>query len=1051
MLRKFLLPAFVLFSFAIVGVLHAQLPVPEPKPIIGGRMPALSPDGSKLAFVYRGDVWIADSNGGRATALTRNVEYDAFPQFSPDGEWVSFSSTRNGNWDIFIVPAIGGQVRQLTNHQFGDISFSWNPDGKSLLFSSKRDSVDNLLFNLDIETLRLHKLSEDYQGMNYASYSPDGQYVVFGRNGFFHWTRPRYVGSAAQQMWLLDVTKGERRAILPNEKQQLWPRFMPDGKSIMVVTFSDVTPSTSKLGKSIGKIVDSPARTPNIWIFTLDGKGKQLTHFTGGSVRFPNVAAKAGDIVFEYEHDLWMLRSGEKEPKKISLFAAEDDVQNTVRHEVAKTGVTEAEPSPDGKTFAFGIHGDIWTVLIDKPKGIEGKAAVFARKLTDWVGMDSDFVWANDGKKLYFTSDRELNNRIYELDVETLAVKPLWNRSEDVTGLRMSPDGKELAFWVSGPKGGLYTMVIESGELCQVVDRPGIQTYGYGGGDMAWSPDMRWIAYNMDEETWTWNIWIVPAKGGTPVNVTRLNSWHGNPSWSPDGKYLFFQSNRDGDGLFVLPLEKEPARLGDADIKYEKPTDLVKVDIDFANIDRRIRKLSSQSPDTPPLVTAEGKIVFISSGDIWSVSYDGKDSKRMTSGGGCSSLRIDKEGKKGFFIKNGDLSTITLDDSAKQEKVEFTAEWDLDIRAERRAAFTQFWRNYNRLFYDPNMHGRDWDVIRQRYEPLLDSVEAPLEFSTVLLMMVGELESSHSEVGAASGGNPSPVTPHLGFTFDYSYVGSGIKVDKVPSGAPGSFTNTKINPGEYVLSINGEDVTLDENLFRTINNKQGRELTFLVNSTPSKEGARTVKYQGLSWSEWSDVHYKNRIDRLRRIVDERSGGEIGYIHVAAMGKNDQQRFEREFYEYSLGKRAMIIDVRFNGGGNVSDTLIDWLERKPHGWRMTRDDTPRQSPVRVWNKPIVVLINEASYSNGEMFPSAMKERGLAKIVGVPTPGYVIAVYPLPLVDGTSARMPFVGIYRPDGTTLENDGERPDYLVELTPDDWVAERDPQLDKALSLLAQ
>jgi C-terminal processing protease CtpA/Prc len=381
--------------------------------------------------------------------------------------------------------------------------------------------------------------------------------------------------------------------------------------------------------------------------------------------------------------------------------------------------------------------------------------------------------------------------------------------------------------------------------------------------------------------------------------------------------------------------------------------------------------------------------------------------------------------------------------------VTFTADWDRDVRAERKAAFTQFWRSYHRGFYDSNFHGRDWEAIRKRYEPLLDAVETREEFATLLQMMVGELEASHSEVSPAPGGNPSPVTPHLGFTFDYSYEGPGIKVAEVPQGAPGSYPQTRIRQGEYVLAINGQDVTLDENLWRLINDKQEREFEFLVNSKPNKDGARVVKYRVLSSGEWSDLIYRNRVERLRKYTDEKSGGKIGYVHISSMGFSNQVRFEREVYEQVVGKQAMIIDVRFNGGGNISDTLVDWLERKPHGFYRPRDGAVELAPSRAWDKPIIVLMNEHSYSNAEMFPYAMRAKGLAKLVGMPTPGYVIWTWGLQLVDGTGARMPQSGVYRLDGTPMENIGEKPDVQVWLSPDDWLAERDPQLDKAIEML--
>ncbi len=1030
--------------------LAAQLVAPTNQPVVGARMPALSADGKQLAFVYRGDIWIAPSKGGRATPVTQHVETDAYPLFSPDGKWLAFASKRTGNWDIFAVPSEGGAARQLTWHSGSDLPQGWSPDGKSLLFGSRRDTPNYALYALDVKSLRSDVLCEDFAQLTYPNYSPDGKMVVYGRYGF-HWTRPRYHGSAAAQIWLLDTASRAAHPLTTNGAQHLWTRWLPDGKHVVTVTVGEETPSVSTLDRAIPRIVDNPKRTPNLWTFDLEGKGKALTTFTGGSVRAPSVAGKSGDIAFEYGADLWLLRDGKAKPEKIKLFVAGDEKQTTKRREKLTGTIIEAEPSPDGKTFAFGLRGEIWSVLIDKPKGVAGRGAEFARRLTDWVGNDEDFSWSRDGKKLYFTSDRDRNTRLYELDVATLKVMSLWNRNEDVSGARMRPDGKELGFWVTGKEGGLHVMPLnkgEAGEPLRVVKVPGPQWRGVGGGEFAWSPDFKWIAYTHRDGSRAWNIWLVPAAGGEPVNVTRLSANHSLPAWSPDGKYLFFQSDRDGSGLYALPLTTESVRTADTDFKFEKPTNGVTVKIEWEDISRRIRKVSSQSPQSDLTVTPDGAIIFISESDIFSVSYDGKDTKRLTTGGGKSQLRLSKDGKKAFYIQSGELYTMNVD-SKSTDKVAFTVEWERDVRAERQAAFAQFWNAYHRGFYDGNFHGRDWAAIRKRYEPLLDAVETNDEFATLLHMMVGELECSHSEVTAAGGGSSSLVTPHLGFSFDYRHAGPGIRVGKVPASAPGWYRKTEIKEGEYVLAINGQDVNLDEKLYQFINDKQDREFEFLVNTNADKTGARTVRYKVLAQEEWTDLNYKNRTDRLRKHVEKTSGGKAGYLHISAMGLNNQTQFEREAYEYIAGKDALIIDVRFNTGGNIADTLIDWLERKPHGYNRSRDAEREPSPHRAWDKKALVVMNEHSYSNGEIFPYAMRARGLAKLVGMPTPGYVIWTDNFKLVDGTSARMPHIGFYRLDGTTQENNGEQPDVQVPLSPADWLAERDPQLDKAIELL--
>lgn len=1053
---RFVPAAFVFASSSVPA--FAQLPPPEEKPLVGARMPALSPDGKRLAFVWRGDVWTADANGGRAYPVTSHVELDAYPVFSPDGRYLAFSSVRNNNWDVFVVPATGGTARQMTFSSHGEIATDWSPDGKSLVFSAAYDVPTNpALYALDVNTLRFKKLTEDYKSLSQAQFSPDGGRLVFQRYGF-PWTRPRYHGSAAAQLWTLDLASGKRTNLAQNDQQKLWPRFLPDG-NVVCVTAGEPTPNAEWLDKPLPRLVDSAARTPNLWAFDASsgGKGRQLTRFVGGSVRCPAVARRTGDIVFEHEHDLYRLAKGASKPEKITLFAGagDDKTNQTQREVIAGEGASEAEISPDGKTFAFGLRGDIWTIPVEKAKN--SRNADEATRLTDYAGPDHDFFWSKDGRTIFFVSDRAGNDRVFALDVATKAVRPVWTGGEDARAPRVTPDGKLLTFWVRGPvekegRGGLYIKALEPDKAGLPVRRV-VAVPGAVQGDYAVSPDDKWIAYTRkNAESNGWNVWIAPLDGSRPpANVTRLNAWHAMPRWSPDGKYLFFGSNRDGDGLYVLPLRPEEARADELDAKFEKPTAPVVIAIDWEDTAQRVRKVAAQMPGDDLQLSDQGQIFFVSGGDAWSSSYDGKELKKLTSGGGVESLRAAPDGKTLFFRRNGALFTLKNEGSFPTTAVAFSAAWERDRQAERRAAFNEFWRQYRSRFYDENFHGRDWSAIRARYEPLLGSVATRDEFATLLNMMVGELEASHTEAGPAPNPVPGPVTRNLGVYFDYAYDGPGIRVRGVPKRAPGAYAKTQIKPGEYIVAVDNKDVTLDQNLFKSLNDKGDRDFELLVNDKPTREGARTVKYKALSGAEWSDVHYRNRVERLRKYVEQKSGGRLAYVHIQGMGGPNQTTFERELYEYAEGKAGVLIDVRFNGGGNISDALINWLGTKPYGTYYPRDGYKQPAPDRGWNKPIVVLMNEHSYSNAEMFPNAMKTAGLARLVGMPTPGYVIWTGGLTLVDGTSARMPGSGVFRKNGSPMENQGETPDVRVELTNEDWLAERDPQLDKAIELLAQ
>ena len=1021
----------------------------EDQNIIGARMPSLSPDGSTLAFVYRGDIWSVPSQGGKATPLTMHIEMDSKPLWSPDGKWIAFVSTRTGNSDIFIMPPTGGAPKQLTWTSEGEALSGWSPDSKELLFTATRDGKGPGIFSINIETLATKKYAEDFAPLNFPAFSPDGKTIVYARFSF-PWTRPRYYGSGAMQINLLDVATGECKALVDDNKQHIWSQFMPSGNEILTSTIGEQTrgiPTLSEIGKIHTKIEDNDAKTPNLWMFDMEGKGRQLTHFVGDAVRCPCVAFQTGDIAFEYDVDLYLLRKGETEPQKIAIQAAVDPKMNSKRlMRFDSNNARELSVTPDGATVFFGLRSEIWSTPAQKPANSANRTANIAKRLTDWVGEDFDFmVSPTDPNKLYFTSDRDKNIRLYELELASNEVTCLWNRTEDMLNPIPSPDGKAIAFWATGSEGGLYRLNLEDKSLIKLVSLPASYMYGNGGGNFSWSPDGRWIAYVNNIPRGASNIFIVGSEGGTPVNVTCLNADHEMPTWSPDGKYLYFRSDRNGNGIYRLPLRENFVYTGDMELKYQPITNKFEVSIDFEKMDRRIEKHSTVYP-SEMLASPTGDLVTITGGELTLISYDGKAVRTYTSGGGKSNLQIAPLAKKAFFTgPNGEIFARVLQDNGPLERVTFIANFERDVHAERHAAFAQFWRNYKRGFYDANMHSRDWDKVRARYERLLPTIETSEEFGVLLNRMVGELESSHSEVGAAKEATASsPSTPKLGFIIDYTWRGPGLRIAEVPANMPGDFEATRLKAGEYVMQINGKDVQADENLYQIINN-QPQDFTFLVNDHPSTEYARTVKYT-VPTSTWRNTLYENRIAENVDKVSKASDNRLAYIHIAAMGASDQIRFEREVYDRIQGKDGLIIDVRGNRGGNISDTLISWMMRRPHGYVKSRDQEIRAVPDRSWDKPIIVLSDQLAYSNGEIFTTTVRVNHLGLVVGMPTPGYVIWTYSMGLVDGTSARMPLSGAWRLDGSPTEDLGEDPDIRVERTAEDYRLGRDPQLDRAI-----
>jgi tricorn protease len=382
--------------------------------------------------------------------------------------------------------------------------------------------------------------------------------------------------------------------------------------------------------------------------------------------------------------------------------------------------------------------------------------------------------------------------------------------------------------------------------------------------------------------------------------------------------------------------------------------------------------------------------------------------------------------------------------------IAFSAVKVVDRRVEIAEAFNQAWRTLRTQFYDPKMHGTDWMAMRAKYEPLLAETSAAEDFAWILQAMIGELNASH--LGATPPRDPSVTTTtgYLGLTFDPSYPGPGLRVAQVMPKGPTDRPGRHVEVGEYVLAIDGQDVRFDEALYKALRDKVGRDVKLLVNARSNKEGAREVTVQPVSKTAYDNLEYERWVAACRRKVDELSDGKLAYLHIRAMDQPSLERFVREIFGEAQAKQGLVLDIRFNGGGRIHDDLLSILTRKPHAYEIPRDGERETQPFQVWARPIVLLINEYSASDSEIFPSGFRYYGLGQIVGVPTAGAVIGTRNITLIDGTTFRVPQTGWESIDGKPMENSGGvQPDIFVENTPEDNAAGRDPQLETAVRSL--
>ena len=1035
--------AFVAIFLVFVAVATAQ----DLEPARFLRYPAFSPDGKQIAFSYMGDIWVAPAEGGNAIRLTVHPAHDIRPRFSPDGKWIAFNSNREGNYDIFLMPAKGGRPKRLTYHSADDILGDWSPDGRWIVFSSNRDHRFAQIYLLEVETGYVRRLTSDETNLHSPTFSPDGRYIVFCRGGT-SWWRKGYRGSANSEIWRLPITiEGDRIATGKPERltyyegNDWFPMVSPGGTLYFVSDRTGVF---------------------NIWRMPLIGtrgegrrtgesKVEQVTNHAD-RVLYPNLSRDGKFIVYEHDFSLWVVPTKGGEPKRLTIFAPSDEPQNRLQRLALTSQATEFALSPDGKQIAFVVRGEIFVVNVEK--GGE------AKRITDHPYRDFDIDWSPDGKKLAFVSERDGNREVYIVDIRTRELKRLTNTPDAAeSNPKWSPTGNYVAF-IRGPFGRQLCWVdVNTGEEKVVVEGPLI-------GEFTWSPDGRWICLNRrDPANNVADLYIVPWNGGEPVNVTRMPYWNGSIVWTKDGKNIVFRSNRTDNNvdIYVLPLERPKEKLDEEEGESEKKPQerkegekkLPEVKIDFTDIHKRIRRLTATvfnegsfavSPDSKTVVFVATPV---DQPEIWSVPLEGGSLTRLASGVSASQLQFSPDGNRIYFLSTGGTIRYLTRPAGSLGSVNFTARLTVDRVVELQHMFGEGWRLLREQFYDEKMHGVDWDAMREKYRPLIEHVAVKEDFYALVGMMLGELNASHLGIGGPTVSGPE--TAYLGVWFDPEHCGPGVKISAVLKNSPADRDESRLNVGEFILAIDGVEVSNNEQIWDALADKAGRIVELLVNDKPTKEGARTVKIKPINRGQWSNLLYEDWVEKRKRMVDEWSNGRIGYIHIQAMSQSELRKFEREFYAEVVGKKeALIIDVRFNGGGRIHDELLSILKRRLYALEQYRGTPPFTQPFQVWQKPTVVLINEFSASDAEIFPKAFRDLGLGKLVGVPTYGGVIGTYNVTLIDGTTFfRVPVTGWRTLDGVNLENYGVKPDILVEHSPEDNSNENDLQLKMAVELL--
>ncbi len=1023
----------------------AQTPDPA-RPIRFARQPALSPDGTRLAFCYLGDLWTVDANGGNAARLTIHEAHDQLPAWSPDGKTIAFSSKREGGYDVFVMPATGGRATQLTFHSADDLVQGFSPDGTQVLFASNRETTRTTsLYTVDIRTGATRLAAADDFPLNNAAFSPDGTQILASRGGL--WFRKRYRGSLNGNLISFPAGGGPGKWIVKDPENERYPMLS----------------EKAKIGTQTLFYVSDKSGAANLWKKTLPGgKPVPVTHFVTDHLFYPSLARNGSRIAFEHDFGIWIWEAKTNISHEISLFAPSDDRANNIRRETFKSGLQEMEVSPDGKAALLVTHGEVFF----QPLGTAGRDD--AQRLTHTSAREQDAALTPDGKSVLFASDREGDQNLYLEDIKTKTTRLFYKtpgRADNAP--KVSPNGKwaaflrgfhgeELCLLPLDKNGGLVPKVLSSD--------PDID-------DLAWSPDSRFLAFTRTKSHSAGtlaDIFVVEAEADkAPVNVTRCPGINGLPKWSADGKKLYFLSTRTGTAnLWSVSLEEEREKGEDEREDEEKPEakeskkggkSPLSVKIDFDGLHKRAKQLTRSeaavtfytvSPDSKTVVYA---MTQLGKPDLWRVSAKGGEPVRLTSSGETGTgLQFSPDGTKVYYLGTGGTAKSLTLATQTVMPLPVSLKMEIDARAELLEMFDEAWRKMRDAFYDPKMHGVDWNEVRTRYRAILPFLTYKEDFYWLFTLTMGELNASHIGISPSAEVPPGIATASLGVTYDNDDHGSGVRVKTVLPKGPAILTETPLFPGDVILRVDGEKIENNEQFYTLLGDKAGKRVELLVSKTGQEADAKTVKIKAITQAAHKALNYEVWQREREAVTDKISGGKLGYLHLNAMNDENLDKFKRAVYGDLQSKSGLILDVRFNGGGSIADEILEILETRIFSYRTLRGDArPTTAPLSAWNKPIIVLINEGSASNAEVFPWAMKDLKLGKVVGVPTQGSVIGTGAADLIDGSTLRIPAVGSLTLNGIDMENHGCTPDIFVENDPDAVYRNEDKQLEAAVKEL--
>jgi len=1042
------------------------------------RFPALS--AGQIAFTYGGDLYAVAVGGGVARKLTSHEGNEMFPRFSPDGRLLAFTAQYDGNTEVYVMPAAGGVPRRLTytatlgrdevSDRMGpnNIVMGWTHDSKRIVFRSRMKEPNDFngqLFTVTPEGDLPEQLPLPRGG--FCSFSPDDRQLAYNRIFREFRTWKRYRGGMADDIWVHDFASQRTVNVSNDPACDIIPMWF--GERIYFISDRDAS------------------KRFNLYCHELKtGQTRRLTDFSEFDVKFPSLGDDA--IVFENGGCLYRFDLAAEKAEKVPVVILDDLARGRGGIVPVNDAVSNYEIAPDGKRALFGARGDVFTVPAKHGN---------TRNLTATPGVhERNSKWSPDGRWIAYVSDASGEDEIYIMPQDGAGPARQLTRGADTYKYQIfwSPDSRKI-LWAD-KKLRLQFVDIESQAVTLVASARAFEFFQY-----AWSPDSRWIAYAKPEEEFMNRIYLYSLDGRSTVAVT--DGWYtsGSPTFSADGKFLFFVSNRDFNPLYsaveydfyyqdmsriyfvtlakatespfkpksdeveIKPVAPTPKAAAAKEAKAEgQAAPALKVDAD--GITERIAVLPIQAANYRNLAVIGDSVYYVRN-----ASTDPKPvlmlyslaEQKETHLGECGGFEVSADGKK--MLLNRDSSYAIIDLPKGKPDLSETLplgglQVTLDRKAEWRQIFNECWRQMRDFFYAPNMHGVDWAAVHRKYEPLVDSVNSRADLTYIIGEMIAELSAGHAYVGGGDIARPQRVqTGLLGAELARDPSSKFYRIKRILKGqnwnpslvSPLTQIGVDVREGDYILAVDGRSTARMANLYESLLNTVGKQVSLRVNSRPLEAGSRTAVVVPIA--NEAPLYYLNQVEANIAKVNAASGGKVGYLHIPDMGSDGLNEFVKHFYP-QLRKKALIIDVRGNGGGSVSPLVIDRLRRQMAMAGMARNTIGAPDPGESVLGPMVCLLDEFSASDGDIFPYRFRKYNLGQLIGKRSWGGVVGIRgSLPLLDGGSLFKPEFAAYGAsgEGWIIEGRGVDPDIVVDNDPAKEFAGIDEQLNKALEVILE